>query len=69
MFLEHANNGPPTEIHYDPNRNNMVVVDAVCDPDTGTYTITPYIGFEDENGSAGSEPAGEETNVVSVSCD
>ena len=59
MILERDNNGDVT-IEPD-NDNGKVVADAVCDPDTGTYTITTVIADED------APP--ETTNVQSVRCD
>ena len=63
MILTPANNGEPTTIY--PGDEGKVVVDAVCDPDTGTYTITVQIGYEGESAEV---EAGEETNVESVTC-
>ena len=69
MTLTHGNNGGTTTIHPDSAEENKVVVDAVCDPDTGTYNIFAHYGLEDDTaGNPGTTEATEETNVVSVSC-
>ena len=59
MILERDNNNGEVTIEPDAY-DGKVVADAVCDPDTGTYTITTVIA---DDGAPDEIP-----NVQSVSC-